>query len=201
VKEPRHLLEQARGTENTYLGGALMGERTCSIDGCDNGVLSRGWCRKHYKRWAAHGDPLFTKLIVGDDESRFWSKVREADALDCWEWTCPPASTGYGQFWRDGTNRGAHTVAWELLRGELPGGLQLDHLCRNRICVNPWHLEPVDIRTNVLRGEGITAKHAAKTHCDRGHEYTPTNTYITAEGWRQCRECKRARGRKEVAAA
>lgn len=172
-----------------------MGDRICSINGCQSPVNARGWCRKHYKRWQAHGDPLFTKLIFGDDEGRFWAKVRKAGPLECWIWTAPPASTGYGQFWKDGTNRGAHVVAWEMLRGEIPEGLQLDHLCRNRACVNPWHLEPVTIGVNVLRGEGITAVHAAKTHCANGHEFTPANTYITKEGWRQCRECKRRANR------
>jgi hypothetical protein len=128
---------------------------------------------------------------------RFWRLVDKTDT--CWNFTGSTAR-GYGQFsvqvapgkWK---SRRAHRVAYELLVGPIPEGLQLDHLCRNRRCVNPDHLEPVTNRVNTLRGVTIVAAHAGKTHCDNGHEFTPENTYVyMATGYphRQCRVCHRA---------
>lgn len=124
---------------------------------------------------------------------RFWPKVDAAG--DCWEWTGSRLKNGYGAVGRGGRGNGnhmAHRAAWELLVGEIPAGLVIDHLCRNRGCVNPDHLEPITTRENLLRGHGFSAKNARKTHCNRGHEYTPDNTY-TYRGWRQCRICTLAK--------
>jgi hypothetical protein len=119
----------------------------------------------------------------------------------CWEWTASRFTGGYGMITENGKCRGAHRVMYELLVGPIPEGLGLDHLCRNRGCVNPGHLEPVSIGENVLRGEGITAQNAAKTHCMRGHEFTVENTYAASGKWRACRECHNAKMRRRNAAA
>lgn len=131
---------------------------------------------------------------------RFWSKV--AKSPDCWLWTAGLDSKGYGQF-RVNTERKvvAHRFAYELLVGPVPEGLQLDHLCRVRRCVNPAHLEPVTSRVNTLRGEGPTAGHARQTHCGQGHEYTPENTSRTRRGARVCKICERQRQRLRYASA
>jgi hypothetical protein len=119
---------------------------------------------------------------------------------ECWDWTGTLAPNGYGSAaLRDGTTGApvtmrAHRVAYEVLRGPIPAGLTLDHLCRNRRCVRPSHLEPVTAGENVLRGEGVSAKHARTTACPRGHEYTPDNTYVLG-GRRTCRACHRAKER------
>lgn len=124
-------------------------------------------------------------------EQRFWAKVHKTDL--CWIWIGTIAR-GYGQFWDGQRVVGAHRFAYELLVDSIPGGLQLDHLCRNRRCVNPAHLEPVTRRENILRGAGVTARNAAKTHCVNGHELTPANTYIRpgARPGRECLTCNRA---------
>lgn len=124
---------------------------------------------------------------------RVMHEVVQSD--ECWLWTGCKTGAGYGQL----THRGqsglrAHRVTYEALVGPIPAGLVLDHLCRNRACVNPYHLEPVPQRVNVLRGESSAARNARKTHCPRGHEYDNSNTRIYA-GRRYCRACAKARAK------
>jgi hypothetical protein len=99
----------------------------------------------------------------------------------------------------------AHCVVYILSGHVIPEGKQLDHLCDVTLCVNPKHLEPVTVRENVLRGDTLTARNLAKTHCKQGHEFTPQNTYWQAKGTqRQCRTCRSERKklqRKNKAAA
>lgn len=121
---------------------------------------------------------------------RFWAKVQKTD--DCWLWTAGQAGAGYGQFSVRGTHVYAHRWSYEQAKGAIPEGLVIDHLCRNRLCVRPSHLEAVTQRTNVLRGETLPAQEVALTHCLRGHEFTPENTRITPTGTRACRPCRAA---------
>lgn len=109
----------------------------------------------------------------------------------CWLWTGVTVRHGYGIIQRDGKYHCAHRYVYEYERGPIPEGLTLDHLCRVRSCVNPAHLEPVDLRTNTLRGEGITAQNARKTECPRGHSYSWTTD---GKGGRRryCYPCLRA---------
>ena len=123
---------------------------------------------------------------------RFWAKVDQTET--CWLWQGAVSSSGYGNVSGvDRRTRRAHRVAYELLVGPIPPGLQLDHLCRVRRCVNPSHLEVVTQTVNVLRGEGPTAKNATKTHCHRGHPLDKSNTRHRPSGGRTCRTCERIR--------
>jgi hypothetical protein len=102
------------------------------------------------------------------------------------------STLGYGGF-RDAKSRmvPAHRWAYETIVGSIPEGLELDHLCRNPSCVNPGHLEPVPHRENLARGIG----NGSKTHCPKGHAYSPENTYTGPNGNRGCRTCRRNRPR------
>lgn len=96
----------------------------------------------------------------------------------CWLWIGHvDERLGYGRMVIDGKRRVAHRIAYEALVGPIPDGLQLDHLCRVRCCVNPSHLQPVTQQENIRRGQGIPAMNAAKTHCPKGHAYSSENTY------------------------
>lgn len=123
---------------------------------------------------------------------RLWSGAL-ADGSGCWVWQRARSGSGYGQI-RDGRGhqRGVHRLAYELVKGPIPEGLTIDHLCRVRLCINPDHLEAVTHRENVMRGIGPTAINARKTHCAQGHIYSAANTYNgigTHTGQRQCRKC------------
>ncbi len=124
---------------------------------------------------------------------RFWAKVdiQELEPSPCWLWLGGKNSSGYGYFYYEGRHVRAHRWAYEQSIGPIPEGLQLDHLCRVRACVNPAHLEPVTGKENYRRGEGAPAKNGRKTHCVRGHAFTPENTAIRPGGGRTCRTCRR----------
>lgn len=122
----------------------------------------------------------------------------------CWLWTGHITKDGYGAIQRGPSHplgRGsslAHRIGYELLVGPIPIGLELDHICRIRHCVNPDHLEPVTRRINVLRGISPPAKRASRTHCLHGHEYTPENTghWKRWPHTRRCLTCQRAAYRR-----
>lgn len=117
----------------------------------------------------------------------------------CWEWQGGMnLRTGYGSLYVGGYKTVlVHRYSYQHYKGEIPAGLAIDHLCRNRKCANPDHLEAVTLGENVLRGVGVTAVNARKTHCHKGHEFTPENTYVApTKGGRDCRECRYESGRK-----
>ena len=131
-------------------------------------------------------------------EDRLWKKVQKTDT--CWLWTGSLRRSGYGNVmsWIDGKNycMSAHKYFYLLLVGPVPEGLELDHLCQNRSCVNPKHLEPVTHSENIRRSPAaryaVSRSQSAKTHCPSGHPYSEENTYRN-KGRRYCRVCMKQR--------
>lgn len=125
----------------------------------------------------------------------FWDKVDRRSAAECWDWTAHK-SRGYGSFKAVRAGRrvtvSAHRLAYELAVGLIPAGLEIDHLCRNKACCNPLHLEPVTSRENSRRWQLADGVLAGATHCPRGHSYSGDNLYVNPQRRRVCRECNRA---------
>lgn len=120
---------------------------------------------------------------------RFWEKVDKTE--NCWLWTAC-IKHGYGQFMVRRRSVMAHRWSYEHVNGPIPEGLDIDHLCRVRNCVNPAHLEAVSRRVNVLRGYGACAQFARKNACSNGHPYTEENTFYRSDGGRRCLICRKA---------
>lgn len=134
--------------------------------------------------------------VTGFVVPRFWSKVDFGNMLACWDWTGNKTIDGYGRFKTDdGQSVAAHRWAYETNVGPLIEGMEIDHLCFNRACVRPDHLEQVTPQVNNLRSGSVAAINARKTHCPNGHLYTKENTRLERQGpgkriGRRCRACR-----------
>lgn len=172
----------------------------CPIAGCRNFQRARGYCTTHLLRLALYGDPNTLSIRKMMTPSQlFWSRVTGGDIGTCWEWQGAITAAGYGAH----MGAGAHRFAYEDIVGPIPDGLQLDHLCNNKACVNPWHLEPVTPLVNTHRMMIHTGTGIGATHCPSGHEYTVANIQPKAGNRRGCRACARnyaTRKREERAA-
>lgn len=168
--------------------------KPCREPGCMRPATRQGFCQPDYRRARRRGLPLLQSLPM---ESRFWTKVDRGSTDACWTWTAALRPSGYGAFYCGDRMVGAHRISYLLAKGPIPEGLVLDHLCRNRACVNPHHLEAVTPRTNTQRG----LSGALVMECRHGHPYTPENTYRNpTTGQRKCRACKREKRLRDTAA-
>lgn len=175
--------------------------KVCAVESCEAPVRSRGYCNSHYKRLSKYGSPTGGPIRPTSRE-RFESKIHKT--ADCWEWGGTIYNTGYGKFTVGKKAFLAHRYSYELYVGEVPEGLVIDHLCRNRRCVNPDHLEPVTNEENLFRGLGYRIMNGMDDSCIRGHKYTEENTYWPPNGGgMRCRTCAREydRNRKRKKAA
>lgn len=133
------------------------------------------------------------KLV--DVRAAFGARV-ERQQNGCWLWVGTMLVSGYGVFTAAGQTRRAHRASYEIHVGPIPAGMELDHLCRVKRCVNPQHLDPVPHRENMRRSPLMSRlgdAQAAKLACPNGHLYDETNTRITREGHRKRRACHRER--------
>jgi hypothetical protein len=141
---------------------------------------------------------------------RFWARVDKTgrglsfEGTPCWLWTGGTTPNGAYGVWHRRANRKIltllpHRTAYELMVGGISAGYTIDHKCRNTLCVNPAHLEPVPHIVNLLRGNTVNAVNAAKTHCKHGHAFTVENTYIRPDnGNRMCKMCNRLASRRSI---
>lgn len=124
------------------------------------------------------------------EHERFMSKT--AKQGDCWLWQAPLDKDGYGVFYLRRRPRRAHRVGWYMLRGEIPAGMVINHVCGNRHCVNPQHLEMVTVRENALKdSRSLGALNARKMHCPEGHNYDRVYS-----GQRYCSTCEATKARR-----
>ncbi len=170
-----------------------MGDRICTViepDGtpCPRPHVARGYCGRHYQRWKTTGNANHVPQRDKTDMQRFLEKV---DVGDCWEWTASRDWDGYGIFHALRRSHRAHRWIYEALVERIADDHVIDHLCRNRGCVNPAHLQPTPNRLNILRGFGMGGRNYSKVRCDSGHDFDLGNTAFTKEGHRVCRRCSR----------
>lgn len=173
--------------------------RFCSIDGCRRKHKARGWCAQHYWRWQHYGSPKedisFERQVTAKE--RFWQHVDTGSPNACWIWTGARNRDGYGHFYVSGKLVAVHRFSFELHKGPIPEGMEIDHLCRTHPCVNPLHLDAVSHQTNNRRG---VHPNSFKNACSQGHSYDLLNTmYVRGKSGtvqRRCRQCSRLWHRK-----
>ena len=128
-----------------------------------------------------------TRRTIDDVKTRI---LRLSDIIgECWVWKGNINDTGYGKINIRRKPYLAHRISYEVFIGEIHEGLQINHTCQNRACINPDHLEVITIKERNRRGNGIAAQHLRQTHCKRGHPLSGDNLLIHKSGSRECRAC------------
>lgn len=168
--------------------GVVFKKKCCGVEFCPKQSRSHGYCSLHVKRFLRHGNPNHVKrnIIRGPAPERFMRYVMMTES-GCWKWIGKISKIGgYPHFgdekWK--TVR-AHRWSFQHFNGPLVDGLVVDHMCRNRWCVNPKHLRQVTQKENIVNRK----QRVLKTNCGRGHEYNSENTWVSKRGSRQCKIC------------
>lgn len=168
-----------------------MAKRICSIPDCGGTHEAFGYCRHHYKKFRHYGDPLAASNQPAK-EHHYWDLIEYGP--NCWTWR-----GGIGGSYGSYAKIPAHRLAYQLAYGPIPEGLEIHHKCKNKMCVNPAHLEALTPKEhahveprNPLGG----AVNPPKTHCLRGHPYDEENTMWHKQGYRVCRACRAVRESK-----
>lgn len=184
----------------THVIALDMASEPCSVPGCTRPYRCKGYCHLHYQRWRKTGDPGPAELLVLPWPDNLLKRLLPQPDGCIWHDSVPNGE-GYAVISRDDRQLKAHRAMWELMNGPIPDGMTLDHTCHDpslcdlkgecphRRCVNVEHLEVVDAVENVSRGGSFSSVNAAKTHCKRGHEFTPENTGRSGKG-RYCKICR-----------
>jgi hypothetical protein len=178
-----------------------MNEKHCPV--CSAFIATSGECTKCARGFVPRDESsarrAFSAPLPSNARAYFMSRTRVGSG--CWQWLGPKNCYGYGTAKMFNVRRMAHRLAYELFRGEIPEGKCLDHVCRKRDCVNPEHLRVVTNRENLFapRSQSPAKVNSEKTHCPRGHEYTPENTFHAKglRGGRVCRTCRHDRWKRE----
>lgn len=132
-------------------------------------------------------------------ERRLLEKIEKQKDSDCWLFTGSKLPSGYGILWNGERPTGAHRISFLLYNGEIPAGTEIDHICNNRACVNPSHLQAISHKENILKSSSLMGVNSRKTHCKRGHPLDGENLHLTPLGSRQCKECMRMHARNAKA--
>lgn len=173
-----------------------MNKQLCIVPDCDRTTVAKGLCHKHWKRMRSNGTlELQRRNYKGmDEQERFWMYVNKQGKphpifpTPCWEWTGSLIKGGYALFRLSSTNPSqqekilAHRYSFELTYYPIPEGMEIDHMCKTRHCVNPDHLDLVTRQENIDRSQ--------KSECLRGHPYSPENTKIKRSGKGYKRVCQ-----------
>lgn len=163
----------------------------CNVDGCNKKARTQKMCDKHYRRFKKYGS---TELRIKTDHERLNEKCESVTESGCIIWLGSTCKGGYGNFLYNGKIDKAHRVAYIMKNGEIPEGLEIDHLCRVRSCVNPDHLEAVTHKENCERA---ISHNSLKTHCPKGHPYSGDNLYLNKKyNKRDCKICQKERVKK-----
>lgn len=165
---------------------------TCSVEDCSRPPLFKEYCEPHYRRWMRTGNPIRQSL-----STRFWKFVPYQPDDECWPWAGATFGNGrYGSFKMNGSHVMAHRMAYELSVGPIPEELTIDHLCRNTLCMNPAHLEPVTLKENILRGGNMAANYARRTECHICGGELVFKAERGPHGARVCMTCQNRRSTK-----
>lgn len=183
IKDPVKLKESSRAY---YLSLKRPVNRTCAVCGTDFVArLVPQQIRQGLGKvcsWECQRKGMSLDLKTG-----FYDRIEKTSS--CWNWLGPRMRSGYGRASFSGRRGLAHRISYELLRAPVPSNLQIDHVCRNRLCVNPDHLCPMTRKENLRRGIGPTGIRHRQIACKYGHPFDEKNTRIRKNGTRQCRRC------------